>query len=223
MSAPANPDPARNPGPMSDERLLSDHERVLGKQPDERARYRLLPLGMLFFFSGLILFAATYLNRYSGHFDLTVYNENALPSKGPGAEAKVDPVAMGKKLYNSGGACVTCHQPTGLGLPGAYPPLAGSEFVNGPEDRVISIVLYGLQGPVHVKGQLFNTAAMPVFGQVANSQFSWSDEKIAAVLTYVRQEWGNKAPAITADKVAAIRAKDGDRKSWTESEILQVK
>lgn len=222
MSGPANGNGGRDNG-MSDDRLLSEHERLLGKQPDEKAHYRLMPLNMLFVFSGLILFAATYLNRYSGHYDPGVYNENAEPSNGPAVAVKADPVAMGRKLYNSGGACVTCHQPTGQGVPGAYPPLAGSEFVNGSEERVIRIVLFGLQGPVHVKGQVFSAAAMPTFGQVPGSGFNWSDEKIAAVLTYVRQEWGNKAPEITADKVAAIRVKEGSHKPWTEEEILAIK
>ena len=154
-----------------------------------------MPLCLLFFtFSGLILFAATYLNRYSGHFDPAIFNENALPSKGGAAEAKIDPIVFGKSLFSQSTACIQCHQATGQGIPGTYPPLAGSDFVNGPADRVISIVLYGLQGPVHVSGKTFNAAVMPSFGP---SGFNWSDEKIAAVLTYVRQAFGNKSAPIT--------------------------
>ena len=78
-------------------------------------------------------------------------------------------------------------------MPGVYPPLDGSEWVNGDPERVIRIVLYGLKGDVHVEGHLFNAAAMPVFGQVAQSAYNWNDEKVAAVLTYVRQAWGNKS------------------------------
>ena len=61
---------------------------------------------------------------------------------------------------------------------------------------------------------------MPSFGPTG---FNWSDEKIADVLTYVRQEWGNKAPAISADSVAAARKDVGERKAWAPDELLQVK
>ena len=127
---------------------------------------------------------------------------------------------MGKKLFNTSPYCVTCHQATGQGIPGVYPPLAGSEWVNGPEDRVIRILLGGLKGPVKVKGQEFSSAAMPSFGAAG---FNFSDEKIAAVLTYVRQEWGNKAPGVDPAKVAQIRQQIGDHKEWSQDELLQVK
>ncbi len=212
-------DPTFQPAAQTDEELLNAHEALLAKQPDDRAHYKLMPLALLFFFSGLILFAATYLNRYSGHFDKTIYDENALPTD-HNVEVKIDPVVFGKQLFASSGACVTCHQASGQGVPGTYPPLAGSEWVNGPDERVISIVLYGLQGTVHVTSKSFNAAVMPSFGP---SGFNWSDEKIADVLTYVRQEWGNKASAVTADQVAAVRAKDGAHTAWTEPDLLQIK
>jgi mono/diheme cytochrome c family protein len=208
------------PAAINDENLLTSHEKLLGRQPDDSANYRLLPLGILFFLSGLILFSATYLNRYSGHFAPTIYDENLKPSQGPAEAAKVDPVALGKRLFNTPGACVSCHQPTGQGVPGVYPPLAGSEWAQGPENRVLRILLNGLSGPVSVKGATYNVSAMPAFGP---SGSNWSDDKIAAVLTYVRQEWGNKAPPISPEKVAAIRAQVADHGVWTASDLLQVK
>jgi mono/diheme cytochrome c family protein len=217
MSSMSPQDPRFDQAAASDETMLVAHEKVLGPQPDERAHYRLRPLILLFVASGCILFAATYLNRYSGHFSPAIYDENLQPTTGAAAEVKIDPVVMGKKLFNSGGACFTCHQPTGVGVPAVYPPLAGSEWANGPAERVIRIVLYGLQGPVTVEGKTFSAAAMPPFGP------TWSDEKIADVLTYVRQEWGNKAPAVSADDVAAVRKVVGDRKAWSADELLQVK
>jgi len=220
MSSPSAPDPAFQPAAITDEELLVAHEKLLEKQPDDRAHYKLMPLGLLFFFSGLILFAATYLNRYSGHFDPTIFNENALPSTGKGVEVAIDPVVFGKQLFNQSGACITCHQPTGLGIPGTYPPLAGSEWVNGPDERVIAIVLYGLQGAVHVTGKSFSAAVMPSFGA---SGFNWNDDKVADVLTYVRQEWGNKGAPVTADEVKAVREKNGSRAAWNEADLLQMK
>jgi len=219
--SPSSPDPRFERAALTDEEMLAAHEKLLGPQPDAGARYRLAPLIMLFVMSGCILFAATYLNRYSGHFDPRIFDETASPSKGAAVEVKADPVAVGKRLFATAGACVTCHQANGQGIPGVYPPLAGSEWAEGSEARVIRIVLYGLKGPVRVKGTDFpGSAAMPSFG---TSGFNWNDDKIAAVLTYVRQEWGNKSPAVTAERVRQIRQSLGERKEWTQEELLQVK
>ncbi len=221
MSSPSQPDPRADQANVSDETLLASHEKLLAKQPDEQGRYRLLPLNLLFIFSGLIFFGGTYLGRYSGHFDARVFNENGKPPVAGGAAAPVvDPIEFGKKLYNNA-ACNVCHQPTGLGVPGAFPPLANSDWVTGSEERVIRIVLHGLQGPIKVSGTDYNSV-MPAFGKVAGSGFNWSDDKVAAVLTYIRQEWGNKAGPITTEKVAAIRAKEGDHKAWTAAELEKL-
>jgi mono/diheme cytochrome c family protein len=219
VSAPR--DPRLDAAATSDQALLEAHERALGRQPDDGARYRLMPIGILFALSGLILFAGTYLNRYAGHYSASIFDENAKPASGEPAEVKIDPVALGRSEFNA--VCITCHQATGQGVAGIYPPLAGSDWVNGPADRVIRIVLYGLKGEIHVEGHVFSAAAMPVFGQVAGTAYNWNDEKIAAVLTYVRQEWGNKAPPISADAVSAVHKAVGDRKEMSEAELEQVK
>jgi mono/diheme cytochrome c family protein len=221
MSAPPN-DPRLEQAALSDDSLLVVHEKIFTEKPDMEGGYSALPLALLFFFSALIFFSGTYLNRFSGGFSAMIYNENLKPVKG-GVSNQPDPVAMGKMLFGSGGACFTCHQPNGQGVPGTYPPLAGSEWAQGSPDRVIRIVLFGLQGPVHVRGNPFQTSlVMPAFGSTGT--FGWSDEKIADVLTYVRQEWGNKAPPITPEQVAAIRTAEASRnKAWTEDELLKIK
>jgi mono/diheme cytochrome c family protein len=222
MSTPSKPDPRVDQAAVTDETLLAQHEKLLGKQPDDRGHYKLMPLAVLFVFAGFIFFGATYLGRFSGHFDARVYNENQREfGTAKAAPVQIDPVAAGEKLFNNA-ACNTCHQSTGLGTPGAIPPLAGSEWAQGPEDRVIRIVLYGLQGPIKVAGKDFNSA-MPAFGKVAGGGFNWSDDKIANVLTYVRQAWGNKAAPITAAKVAEIHAKEGDHKAWSPAELEAIK
>lgn len=220
MTPPSSDDPRFPAAASSDESMLSAHEAIYGPQPDEKGHYRLLPLGILFVMSGFILFAATYTNRYSGHFDSTVFNENQLPTKGGPAMAPINPIEVGQRLFMSGGACNTCHQPTGLGIPGIYPPLAGSEWVNGTQDRMIRIVLTGLKGPITVKGKQFGAAVMPAFGP---HQFNWSDDKIADVISYVRQAWGNHGGPVTPEQVSAIRQQIGDHAEWTEPELLQVK
>ena len=220
MSDPTPPESRIDQAGASDESLLAAHAKQLGPKPDDRAHYKLTPLVLLFVFSGLIFFASTYLAHYSGRFDPTVFDENGHPAQPGAVVAKVDPIVMGKKNYEQ--VCSTCHQITGTGVPGVYPPLAGSEWVNGSADRVIHIVLYGLKGPVHVKGVEYNAAAMPVFGKVAGSGYNWSDEKIAATLTYIRQAFGNTAGAITAEEVAKVHTATGDRKEMSEAELLKL-
>jgi hypothetical protein len=102
-----------------------------------------------------------------------------------------------------------------MGGPG-IPPLAGSEWVVGSEKRLIAILLKGAQGPMNVKGQTYNGVMPPWEG-------SLTDKKIAAVASYVRNEWGNSAPEISAAKVAAARKIFADHAApFTEAELLQI-
>lgn len=220
MSSQPPVDPRLDQAAVTDESLIAAHEKAAAGKPDTDAHYRMLPLALLFIFSGLIFYAGTYLNRYSGHFRGNIFDERQIPTNAQAVVVKVDPLVLGKKQYAL--ACITCHMPNGLGLPGTYPPLAGSEWVTGSEERLISIVLHGLKGPVTVKGQTYNAAAMPAFGPVAGGGYNWSDEKIAAVLTYIRHEWGNAAGPITTEKVAELRVKEEGRKEWTEAELLAL-
>jgi mono/diheme cytochrome c family protein len=101
----------------------------------------------------------------------------------------------GKTVYNS--YCIACHQQDGSGVPGAFPPLRETEWVNGEKDTLISIVLNGLQGPIEVNGEQYNNVMTP--------HNFLSDDEVAAVLTYVRNSFGNNASEVTADEVAALR------------------
>lgn len=103
--------------------------------------------------------------------------------------------ADGKEVY--GRICASCHQADGKGSP-VFPPLAGSEFVNGDAARLTKLVLHGLSGPIKVAGQSFNST-MPPWGGTLN------DAEVAAVLTYVRSSFGNAAPAIDAAQVSEVR------------------
>jgi mono/diheme cytochrome c family protein len=100
--------------------------------------------------------------------------------------------------------CAACHQATGAGLPGVFPPLAGSNWVNGRDTTVIQIVLHGIQGSLTVNGVTYN-GAMPTFAA------QLSDAEIAAVLTHVRSHWGNTAGAVGAQQVTAQRAATAQR------------
>ena len=108
----------------------------------------------------------------------------------------------GKEIYDQDGYCITCHRPDGKGLTASgFPPLAGAKWVLGNEDRLIKLTLKGLMGPMEVLGQQYP-------GQVPMTPFEGllSDEEVAAVLTFVRNSFGNKASAISPDKVAEVRA-----------------
>ena len=93
--------------------------------------------------------------------------------------------------------CAACHQANGQGLPGVFPPLAGSEWVVGDPKVLANILLHGVSGKIEVAGQSFD-GMMPAFAQL-------SDAEIAGVLTHIRSTWGNQAEAISADFIASER------------------
>ena len=120
--------------------------------------------------------------------------------------------ASGQSVYND--FCAVCHQATGEGTEEMYPPLAGSEWVNGDAGRMVRIVLAGVTGPISVAGVEYS-AAMPPWGPALN------DDQVAAVVTYVRSAWGNRGGPVTAAEVAAIRAATRERtKPWTVPELI---
>jgi len=117
--------------------------------------------------------------------------------------------APGAEAY---AVCAACHQANGEGIPNAFPPLAGSDYVNGHPEAHIAIVLKGLAGPVVVKGQTFNS-------QMAAWE-TLSDGQIADAINYERASWGNSGKAVTTDDVAAVRAAVGSRTTpWTAEEL----
>jgi mono/diheme cytochrome c family protein len=108
--------------------------------------------------------------------------------------------------------CIACHQPTGLGLPPVFPPLANAPIVAGNPELPVKFILQGLMGPITVNGMTYNSMMPPVAGV--------SDADIADVLTYVRQSFGNQANAVTADQVKDIRAATAGRTTmWTTAEL----
>ncbi|KAB2661741.1 MAG: c-type cytochrome [Verrucomicrobia bacterium] len=124
------------------------------------------------------------------------------------------PVHPGQTVYEM--ACLPCHQPEGKGLPGVYPPLAGSEWVQGDPERLVKIVLHGLAGPVRVAGRDFgggDAVPMPAMEGLEDAQ-------IADVLSYVRDTFGGKAGAVPAGVVGRVRAETAVRTTaWTADEL----
>ncbi len=106
-------------------------------------------------------------------------------------------LANGKKVYLT--YCSACHQADGSGNPGMYPPLDGTDMVNGGQDELIKIILAGLSGPLEVKGEIYNQFMAP--------HNFLSDNDIADLLTYIRNSFGNASTMITKEQVSAVREK----------------
>jgi mono/diheme cytochrome c family protein len=200
----------------SDESLQQVHARLQAQKPEKKEGNPRFPLVLLGIMCAAIFFGSIYLAHYSSRFDPLIYNENQKPVKQAAGGPVITPAMLGKRVFTAN--CVTCHQATGTGVPGVYPPLAGSEWVVDPqhEKHIIAIVLHGLNGPITVKGNTYNNAMTP-FGGILR------DDQIANVLTYIRSEWGNNAPAITAEQVAAVRAQLGARGPFTVQELSNLK
>lgn len=133
-----------------------------------------------------------------------------------GAAEELDPFALAmKKGATSYAVCGGCHQASGMGVPGQFPPLAGSDIVTGGTERLARIALHGLVGPVTVKGANFN---MP--GGMPPQGFALSDGDIANVLTYIRNTWGNEGSMLTKEMVAKVRdGEKGRTAQWTMADL----
>jgi mono/diheme cytochrome c family protein len=149
----------------------------------------------------------------------------------PGKDGKPLPVppplpAKYQELYELGrseyqGLCAACHNPKGYGEAGKAPALLDSEWLGFSEERLVRLVLQGLRGPMTVNGEVVNRDGVMEMPGMAKAL---DDRKIAAILTYIRREWGDSAPPVESETVARIRATTNSRQDqWIEQELLQVK
>lgn len=117
---------------------------------------------------------------------------------------------QGKMIY--AGLCAACHQPTGTGLDGLAPPLVDSDWLLGPADRPIRIVLHGVGGPISVGGRTWRLEMPPLT--------TLTDDQVSSILTYLRREWEHNASPVSPAEVAKVRAASAGRtKSWTADEL----
>ena len=121
--------------------------------------------------------------------------DGAAPTQAPAAN-KAERLERGERVYKN--VCAACHQQSGQGVAGAFPPLAGSDFLNADKTRAIQIASGGLSGRIVVNGKEYNSQ-MP--------GLNLSDEDVANVLTYVFSQWGNAGHEVKPAEVAAVRAK----------------
>ena len=199
------------------------HAAIQREKREPRVGLEPLSIWLIAVYGLAVFFGGAYLGRYSGNFSGDGLDPLGGPpptkkAGGPQGEqqqAELTPHDRGKKIFAAN--CQTCHQANGLGVPGQYPPLAGSEFTTGGSHRPAMIVLKGLEGPVTVKGQKFGSAVMQPWDKTL------TDQKIADVLTYERSEWGNNASPVTTEQIAALRKELANHPtSFTEPDVLAV-
>jgi len=120
-----------------------------------------------------------------------------VPAHLTGAGAKA--YKLGGEVFHRDSHCATCHQPNGMGMDPVYPPLVGTPWVTGDEERLTKIALHGLWGKIEVNGKTYGPSKgvppMTAFGALLD------DKEMAAVLTYVRNSWGNKAAPVKPEKI----------------------
>jgi mono/diheme cytochrome c family protein len=199
------------------------HAAIQREKREPRVGLEPLSIWLIAIYGLAIFFGGAYLGRYAGNFTGESLDYSLTPTaKGPGGgpgdagpAVQLTSFDRGKKIYSAN--CATCHQANGEGVGGQYPPLAGAEWVTAGSKRPAMIVLKGLEGPLTVKGMQYGSAVMTPWEKTLN------DQKIADVLTYIRQEWGNQAPSVAAEGIAALRKEiAGHPGSYREADLLAV-
>ena len=182
-----------------------------------------VPIWMVLIAGCLFIWGALYLDAHAGGYNKDVfepYSSYAEVEKVQPKDEKAKARAVGKDIFDR--VCSLCHGQNGLGKPGQYPPLAGSDWLLGAgPNRIGRVVMFGISGPIRVVANsqtVSLNAAMPQPGD-------FTDEQIAAVLTYVRQrsDWGNNAPEVTPDQIKAVRASSSAHKGlYSPDDLLKL-
>lgn len=185
---------------------MSDENKICSvpANAEPTATRTTVPMWMFMLTILLVFLGFVWFDKRSGWFDANVYapygsSEQVEATQPKSAAAAA--LAAGKKNYET--YCGSCHGNDGAGKAGQAPPLAGSEYVicKGTH-RLIMVPLQGIAGPLKVKGQEWNL-------NMAAMGASLSDADLAAVLTYIRGSWGNKAGEVTPEEVKAVRDEIG--------------
>jgi len=181
--------------------------RELG-EPEERNRG--LPIAYFMFAILLTLWGIYYIITQTDEGYFGDQRTEAALRRPPAKASGVD----GAQIF--GAKCASCHQATGAGVAGVFPPLAGSEWVNEDANRLIKLVLLGVSGDIEVKGQKYN-GQMPAFKE------QLSDAELAGVLSHIRSQWGNQGAAIEANTVKEIRGALANRADpWKGGDELKA-
>lgn len=181
------------------------------ENPDPHEKNRPVPKLVLFVVAAMLTWAVTYILTQQRD-DAPEWGDSRTYATLEGKPAGAAGGADGAQIYAAN--CIACHQATGAGLPGVFPPLAGSDWVLAADKVPVNILLHGITGKLTVKDAAYS-GQMPAFKEKLN------DTEIAAVLSYVRGNFGNSAGKISADIVKAERDAGKDRKDpWNGDEDL---
>ncbi len=136
----------------------------------------------------------------------------------PLTPAQEDLFSLGRQKFLL--TCAPCHGAEGKGMKPLGPPLLDSDWVLGTDERLMRIVLHGLEGPVHVNGREY---APPDILPNMPSVGVMTSEELAAILTYIRRAWGHEADPVAPHAVTRVRDTNVDRTTpWTEKELLEI-
>ena len=195
--------------------------RITTPAPDEtepRAGSAPLPIWFVALCGLFLVWGSAFVARNGGEFSAGVYPPFRSPRDLQRANRDLgkNTLALGRRLYASKG-CLACHQANGQGVPGQFPPLADSEWVLASQPgRIIRIVLNGALGEIQVKGQSYNNVMFPLRELL-------TDEEAAAILTFIRREWGNRAPEVTPERVREVREKTRNQYApWNPADLLNL-
>lgn len=178
------------------------HAQQARENPEPSEASNPMPWLVLLITAALLAFGVVYIARSSLSLAPELGDLRTLAELQGSPPANTGSAIDAAAIYSA--RCAACHQAAGGGLAGVFPPLAGSEWVNGKAETLAAIVLHGVTGPLTVKGARYD-GAMPAFGT------QMQDTEIAAVLSYLRSQWGNRAEAVSAETVAAVRRDTANR------------
>jgi len=204
----------RFPEAFSDAKLTEVHSQLARDKEEPAYGFSGTPVFLVFLVCGLGFWAGVYLTRNAGGFSPKVFDLAAVATAADTAPKAFQPdPEKGLQLYTQ--HCATCHMPNGVGMPGIFPPLAQSNWIDGNQERTIKIILAGLAGEMTVNGAKYN-------GNMPNVGAALKDGQIAHIVTYVNQAWGNTQPPVTDAEVAGVRQKIGARGQYSVKEILEA-
>ena len=195
---------------------------------EPKANWSPMPIALIAIFSLLVYWGMIYLDGHGGGFNPKVYQPYGSFAMLQDLQPRLDITNQlprdGEKIFNNN--CAVCHMPNGVGNPGnGCPPLVGSDWATGGgPNRIIRLVRDGGTGPITVRSQLVTGGQQyPGTTQMTPFKTLLTDYQIAAVLSYVRSAWGNKASVVMPDQVKKIRITDGDNHTYRNSaELLQI-
>ncbi len=199
---------------MQDEQMQDVHAQLMREKEEPQEGFSPVPIFLMFVFAALCFWGGVYLIENGGDFRWDAYSPDFDPNAGAPAPVEIPLFARGEKVFRN--QCAQCHQASGLGVPGVYPPLAGSEWVTEHPEVVARILINGLSGPVEVAGKTYN-GNMPAFGP---SGLNLKPKELAGVITFIRQSWGNSAPDMTDAMMETYLASYSSRgTAWSAAEL----